>query len=179
MLSIRPMQIADTHHIARYFCENSPDFYSRLGINPAKVPGYAPYQAALSALVGVPAEKAKAFYAIWLIDGEPVGHSSLKDIVYGKFGSQHLHMWKEVVRGKGSGGKLFCLSTLDFYERFRCQKIICEPSAKNPLPNRMLQKVGFPLLGSRVAASSDISDVVELNTYDIRKDVAETYLKNH
>jgi hypothetical protein len=61
----------------------------------------------------------------------------------------HLHIWNTERRGKGIGGRLFCLSAIDFFERFEVREIVCEPGASNPYPNRMLQKIGFPLTGSR------------------------------
>jgi len=71
------------------------------------------------------------------------------------------------------------LSALDFYERFNLKRIICEPKADNPMANRMLKKIGFPLILTHVAASSEISVVCELNRYEILRDIAERYLHSH
>jgi RimJ/RimL family protein N-acetyltransferase len=68
------------------------------------------------------------------------------------------------------------LSALDFYERFSLKRIICEPKADNPMANRLLQKIGFPLVLTRVAASSELSVVCELNRYEIPREIAERYL---
>ena len=115
----------------------------------------------------------------WCIDGKAIGHSSLKDIVLGEVGNMHLHMWRADLRGKSYGPPLFCMSALDFYERFNLKRIICEPKADNPMANRMLKKIGFPLVLTHVAASSEISVVCELNRYEILRDVAERYLHSH
>ena len=77
---------------------------------------------------------------------------------------------------RGHGGTLFCLSAVDFYERFQVQEIICEPSADNPLPNRMLRKVGFAVTGSRFGRSSELGADQQLNTYAITRQAAENYL---
>jgi hypothetical protein len=177
MLTVRPMTFEDFGGIINYFCGNPPDYYDRLGIDPEKVPSADDYRKTLEAFIDLPANGASAFYSIWVLNGEAVGHSSLKDILYGKSGSQHLHLWKPLERGKGYGGIFFCLSTIDFYERFQLKQIICEPKSSNPLPNRMLQKIGFPLIRTHVAASSEISQVCELNTYRIEKQIAEDYLR--
>jgi len=58
---------------------------------------------------------------VWCINGEAIGHSSLKDIVPADFGSIHLHMWRADLRGKGHGPHLFCLAVVDFYERFKAE----------------------------------------------------------
>jgi RimJ/RimL family protein N-acetyltransferase len=90
----------------------------------------------------------------------------------------HLHMWEEGMRGKGYGATLFCLATLDFFERFRLRRIVCEPSRRNPLPNAMLRRIGFSLSGTRVGRSSELSAVTELNTYEIDREVAERWLRS-
>jgi len=177
MLSVRPMQADDVAKIAEYFCENSSEHYERLGIDRSKLPPASEYRRSLLDLVDVAPERATTYYSIWLLNGDPIGHSSLKDIVFEETGSQHLHIWKTLERGKGYGATLFCLSTLEFYRRFRLKKIVCEPRAENRLPNQMLRRIGFSLLGSRVAASSDISTVGELNTYAIDLETAERFLE--
>ena len=71
------------------------------------------------------------------------------------------------------------MSALDFYQRFSLKRIICEPKADNPMANCMLKKIGFPLVLTHVAASSEISVVCELNRYEILRDVTERYLDSH
>src|SRR5262249_57231712 len=53
------------------------------------------------------------FVLAWCINGEVIGHSSLKDIVLGDSGSIHLHMWRADLRGKGHGPHFFCLAAVD------------------------------------------------------------------
>ena len=65
---------------------------------------------------------------------------------------------------------------LDFFQRFNLKRIICEPKADNPMANRLLQKLGFPIVLTHVAAGSELAFVCELNRYEILRDVAERYL---
>ena len=130
----------------------------------------------LEAMIKTPVDRLRSFVLAWCLDGKTIGHSSLKDIVPGEFGSIHLHTWRADLRGKGYGPRLFCLSALDFYERFNLKQIICEPKADNPMANRMLQRIGFPLVFTHVAAGSELSVVCELNRYEILRDIAERYL---
>ena len=150
-----------------------------MGLDVDRVPPAEQLRSDLNAMIEAPPDRFSSFVHAWCIDGITVGHSSLKDIVPGDFGSMHLHMWRTDLRGKGYGPRLFCLSALDFYQRFNLKRIICEPKADNPMANRMLKKVGFPLILTHVAASSEISVVCELNRYDILRDVAERYLHSH
>jgi trans-aconitate methyltransferase len=147
-----------------------------MGCDLSRFPTGEEYVQILTRQFESPENQTTASYSMWLVDGIVIGFSSLKDIEYGIRGSMHLHMWDEAKRGKGLGGRLFCLSAVDFYERFLVREIVCEPSATNPLPNRMLQKVGFPLLGSRFGRSSDLGEEQQLNTYSITREAATSYL---
>ena len=151
----------------------------RMGLAVDRIPPAEKIHADLAASLTEPLDRVRSFMLAWCGDGAVIGHSSLKDIVAGESGRMHLHMWRTDLRGKGYGPPLFCLAALDFYDRFQLQNIICEPKADNPMPNQMLQKLGFPLLKTYVGSSSEISVVCELNRYDIRRDIAERYLTLH
>ncbi|HJY53159.1 MAG TPA: GNAT family N-acetyltransferase, partial [Candidatus Udaeobacter sp.] len=144
-----------------------------------RVPSATRLHSGLEAMIATPVDQLRGFVLAWCADGKTIGHSSLKDIVPGEFGSIHLHMWRADLRSKGYGPRLFCLSALDFYDRFNLKLIICEPKADNPMANRMLQKIGFPLVLTHVAASSELSVICELNRYEILRDVAERYALAH
>ena len=130
-------------------------------------------------MIAAPLDRIRSFVLAWCAEGKAIGHSSLKDIMAGTFGIIHLHMWRADLPGKGYRPRLFCLSALDFYRRFNLKRIICEPKADNPIANRMLKKIGFPLVLTHVAASSELSVVCELNRYEILRDVAERYAVVH
>ena len=148
----------------------------RMGCDLSRFPSTEEYTRILTEQQQVPPETAVAFYSMWVVNGETIGFASLKNIEYGIRGEMHLHIWDAKERGRGIGGRLFCLSAIDFFERFRVREIICEPGASNPYPNRMLQKAGFSLAGSRVGRSSELSKELLLNTYAITRQVALNHL---
>ena len=174
--SIRPLATEDLDGFIAYFTRPSKADAERMGLDTNRVPSAVQLRSDLNAMIDASPDRLSSFVHAWCIDGTSIGHCSLKDIVPGEFGSMHLHMWRTDLRGKGYGPRLFCLSALDFYQRFKLKRIVCEPKADNPMANRMLKKVGFPLILTHVAASSEISVVCELNRYDILRDVAERYL---
>jgi hypothetical protein len=88
-------------------------------------------------------------------------------------------MWRADLRGKGHDAYLFCLAAVDFYERFKLKRIVCEPKADNPPPNRLLQRIGFPLISTRIGRSSELSVICKLNTYEIMCHIAEDFLRTH
>jgi RimJ/RimL family protein N-acetyltransferase len=175
-LTVRPMQFSDVPRIVDYWCNATPEDLERMGADPAKVPPRETLRRQLEELAKTPESATKAFYSIWLMDGRPIGYSPLKNIVHGHGGEMHLHVWEGALRGKGYGATLFCKSAVDFFDRFALKAIVCEPSSKNPMPNGMLTRVGFAFRGTRLGASSELSLVGELNTYEIAREVAEAYL---
>lgn len=178
-LTIRPLATEDLDDYVAYFTRISKVDAERMGLAIDRVPSATRLRSDLEAMIAAPLDRIRSFVLAWCVDGKAIGHSSLKNIVPGDFGSIHLHMWRADLRGKGYGPRLFCLSALDFYERFNLKRIICEPKADNPMANRMLEKIGFPLVLTHVAAGSELGFVCELNRYEILRDVAERYTVAH
>jgi hypothetical protein len=176
-LSVRPLAPAEIHYIVDYLVEASPADRQRMGL--ANVPTRDTLAQSYLKACTTPEHEATSFYLVWLVDGRPIGFSSLKGIVRGEHAGMHLHIWDSSMRGKGHGAVLFCLSALEFHRRFQLKSLVCEPRAANPMPNRMLGKIGFPLLRTYVGASSELSAVDELNCYDVAKDIAEAYLLSY
>lgn len=177
-LEVRPMQESDVDHVVNYWKNGTDADFLRMGVDRSKFPPFDIFRKNLLATISANQNEARSFYMVWLVDNEPIGYSSLKDIMYGDHGGMHLHMWTPVARGKGYGATLFCLSALEFYDRFKLKTIHCEPCSVNPMPNRMFQKVGFELEKTYVAASSDLSAVCELNRYVIAQDRVRSFLSS-
>jgi [ribosomal protein S5]-alanine N-acetyltransferase len=176
-LSVRPLAAKDFDSFINYWLGLSQAEIERLGVAIDRLPSAARMRSDLEAMLAAPYDGVRSFVLAWCINGEAIGHSSLKDIVPTKFGSIHLHMWREDLRGKGYGPYLFCLAAVDFYERFKLKRIVCEPKADNRPPNRLLQRVGFPLISTRIGRSSELSTICKLNRYDIVREIAEDYLR--
>jgi RimJ/RimL family protein N-acetyltransferase len=175
-LTVRPLAREDFDGFIAYFTRASKADAERMGLAIDKVPSPIQLRSDLEAMIATPVDRLGSFVLAWCLDDKTIGHSSLKDLVPDDVGSMHLHMWRADLRGKGYGPRLFCLSALDFYQRFNLKRIICEPKADNPMANRMLQKIGFPLVLTHVAAGSELSVVCELNRYEILRDITERYL---
>jgi RimJ/RimL family protein N-acetyltransferase len=172
--SVRPLRRDDIDGFVAYFTDLDREDCARMGIAPERMPSPEKLRADLEA--NISSTTPTTFILAWCIEGEVIGHSSLKDIIPGEFGTMHLHMWRTDLRGHGYGPRLFCLSALDFYNRFDLKRVICEPKADNATPNRMLQKIGFPLALTHIAASSELTTPCEVNRYEIVRAIAERYL---
>lgn len=175
-LSVRPLAAEDFDSFINYWLGLSQAEIDRLGIAIDRLPSAARMRSDLEAMLAAPDDSVRSFVLAWCIDREAIGHSSLKDIVPADSGSIHLHMWRADLRGKGHGSYLFSLAAVDSYKRFKLKRIICEPKADNPAPNRLLQRIGFPLISTRIGRSSELSRICKLNRYDIVRDIAEDYL---
>jgi RimJ/RimL family protein N-acetyltransferase len=178
-LTVRPLSSEDIDGYIAYFTRPSKADAEHMGLAIDRVPSATRLRSDLEAMVAAPLDPVRSFVLAWCVDGKTIGHSSLKDIVPDEFGSIHLHIWRADLRGKGYGPRLFCLSALDFYERFNLKHIICEPKADNAMANRMLKKIGFPLVLTHIAASSELSVICKLNRYEILRYVAERYVVAH
>src|SRR5438270_76277 len=115
-LTVRPLAREDLEGFVAYFTGLSKEDCERMGIAIERVPAPSQLRSEMQAVIESPS--APTFFLAWCIDGEVVGHSSLKDIIPGAFGTMHLHMWRADHRGHGYGPRLFCLSAIDFYDRF-------------------------------------------------------------
>ena|SRR5690554_1073778 len=177
-LGIRALSVTDIPFIVNYWLQSSPEDLVRMGVDSQRIPTASQFEEGLRSLLGQDGQETKTSYRIWLVDGLPIGFSSLKNIQYEQSGEMHLHIWNSSFIGKGYGPILFCLSAQSFYDTFKLKAIKCEPRASNPFPNRMLQKIGFPFVGSRVGASSELSLSCELNQYNITLDAASRYLQS-
>jgi [ribosomal protein S5]-alanine N-acetyltransferase len=178
-LSVRPLAREDFDQFINYWLALSPAEIERLGVASDRLPSADRMRSDLEAMLAAADENVRSFVLAWCVNGEAIGHSSLKDIVPGESGSMHLHMWRADLRGKGHGAHLFCLATVDLYNRFKLKRIICEPKADNPPPNRLMRRIGFPLVSTRIGRSSELATICKLNCYHIVREIAENYLLTH
>ena len=175
-LSIRPLREEDIPNIVRYWLEHNDETLIQMGADKTKLTSEKEFFSALQTICNTPLEQAKAYYMIWLIDNKAVGYNALKDILKDEIAHMHLHMWDAAYRGKGYGAKLFCMAACEFYNLFGLKTILCEPRTSNPIPNRMLTKIGFKKWKTYLSTSSELSLTCELNSYVIDHKIANNFL---
>jgi hypothetical protein len=156
-LTVRPLAPKDFNGFINYWLGLSQAEIACMGVAIDRMPSATQMRRDLEAMLAAPKDAARSFVLAWC-------------------SNVHLHMWRADLRGKGYGPRLFCLAAVDFYDRFKLKRMICEPKADNPSPNRLLQRIGFPLISTRVGTSSELSVICKLNRYDIVREIAERYL---
>lgn len=141
--SVRELKISDIGAITDYWLHSDAAFLTGIGVDLTKLPARDEWVAMLTAQTMAPIEEKQSYCMIWEINGQPVGHSNVNKIVFGKEAYMHLHLWHSQERQHGFGTALVKLTLPYFFERLQLRTLYCEPYALNPAPNRTLEKLGF------------------------------------
>jgi len=169
-LEVRRWLLDDVPSIINYFLQADDDFLKGMGADPSKLPSYTDWKTSLEIEFQKPAEVQDYFYMIWLCDGQPVGHCNVNLIKYGRHANMHLHMWQTIDRQKGLGALFVKKSLPTFFERFDLEKVVCEPYALNPAPNKTLPKAGFQFVKKHVCIPGPINFEQEVSRWEIGKE---------
>ena len=146
-LSVREMELNDAVRIVDYFVNADRDFLIGMGADPDKLPSKIEWLKLLEEEFLKPLKEKEFYYIIWLINGEPVGHSNINKIEYGETATMHLHLWINAKRKSGYGLEFMKMTLPYFFKEFELKTLICEPYAENPAPNKILPKLGFEFIG--------------------------------
>jgi RimJ/RimL family protein N-acetyltransferase len=142
---IKELKPDDIDLIINYFRKAGHHFLKAMGVDPKKLPPKDEWHRLLIEDFNRSIPYKQFYYLIWEVNGYPVGHSNINKIVFGSEAYMHMHMWDALKRQRGYGAYFIrrCISL--YFETFNLQRIICEPYALNPGPNKTLGKVGFEL----------------------------------
>jgi len=142
-LSVRELQHSDIPLLINYWFGAPTDFLLSMGVDLTKMPTKEEFTQMLYDQLNAPIEQKKSYCIIWLLDNTPVGHSNTNPTSFGLEAKMHLHLWKADERKKGLGTSFLKITLPWFFNNLRLQKLICEPYALNPAPNKTLEKLGF------------------------------------
>ena len=145
-LSVREIQGWDITYITNYWLSLGPENLEAMGADPMKLPGRDDWTQMLQTQISLPLEEKQSYCLIWELDDEAIGHSNINKIIFGEEASMHLHLWRKDIRHQGIGTEMVKLCIPHFFESYRLKKLVCEPYALNPAPNRTLDKLGFRLI---------------------------------
>jgi len=79
----------------------------------------------------------------------------------------HLHLWYTGRRKKGIGTLLIKMALPYFFQKYQLKKLICEPYAFNPAPNKTLEKVGFKFIKTYVTIPGSITFEQKVNRWEM------------
>lgn len=178
-LTVREIKIEDIKLIVNYWLNSDTEFLSKIGVDLAKLPTEENLTNMLTEQINTKLENKKSYALIWELEGKPIGHSNINGIKLGKEATMHLHIWKSNIRQKGIGTELVKLSLPYYFEKFNLEKIICEPYALNPAPNKTISKIGFQFISTYKTIPGTLNFEQEVNRWELTRSNVKILNKNH
>jgi RimJ/RimL family protein N-acetyltransferase len=146
MLNVRELQEKDIDLLTNYWATADDNFLTGMGCDVKKMPTKEEFSEMLRKQLQTPIEQKRAYCIIWEENGLAIGHSNTNPTKFGEEATMHLHLWNSRTRKKGLGSQFVKLTLPLYFERLKLKKLICEPYALNPAPNKTLEKIGFELV---------------------------------
>ena len=169
-IEVRPFSNRQEYELMLDYFYKADDIFLRgMGVDRLKLPQRDKWLDNLLADHEKRDEERDRFYLVWIFRGERVGHSSINKIVPGAEAYIHLHLWNSKLRRAGLGTELLRKSAKFYFERFNLKKLVREPWAENPAPNRVLQKLGFTFVRRYVTTPVVIAYEQEVNRYELKR----------
>ena len=169
-IEVRPFSSRQEYELMLdYFYMADDPFLRGMGVDRLKLPERGKWLEALLADHEKPDGERDRFYLVWIFRGTCVGHSSINKIIPGDKAFIHLHLWKSELRRAGLGTEFVRRSAAFYFERFNLEKLVSEPFAENPAPNRVLEKLGFAFVRRYRTIPGVIAFEQEVNRYELRR----------
>ena len=170
-LSTRELIESDIENIVDYFLNADIDFLRHMGADKKKLPERNNWINLIQAEYGKNYEEKEFYYIIWLRDGQPVGHSNINNIQFGKSATMHLHLWKNDSRRKGLAAEFLKSSLPYYFKNFGLQKLICEIREENTAPLKVLKKNGFEIKRTYNTTPGWINFRQTVNRFELARDL--------
>lgn len=172
-LSVREIQSTDIDLLVDYWLNADSAYLQSMGADINKLPTRMQFNKMLAEQIDTPLKDKKSYALIWELDRKPIGHSNVNKIEFGKTATMHLHLWRSVSRKKGIGTALVRKSLPHFFEKLQLKKLVCEPYALNPAPNKTLNKVGFEFVKRYKTIPGTLNFEQEVNRWELTKEKFE------
>jgi len=142
-LLVREMTIDEIDIRIDYFLSSSTEHLELMGVERTNLPSKENWLKTFQENIEVPIRERTRVDLIWMLNGSPIGMSSLDNIQYAQEAYMHLHIFDASKRLSGLGSNAVTLSTSFYFNELQLKHIYCQPNAFNTAPNRTLQKAGF------------------------------------
>lgn len=170
VLSVREISKIDIPLITRYWLDAAPAYLQGMGIDLSKMPGEESWTNMLLEQLSVPYLQKKSYCIIWELNGRPIGHCNVNNIIAAETASMHLHIWYEATRKLGLGSSFILLSLPYFFKHLQLKTVRCEPSAINPSPNKALAKAGFTFIKAHTCIPGSLNHEQLVNLWEIGRE---------
>lgn len=169
-LNVREIETGDIDLLLDYWFNCSPKFLKNMGADIEKLPSRTDFRNMLVEQINSPVTSKKSYALIWELDGHQIGHSNVNNIKYGEEATMHLHLWSSKNRKRGIGTELVRKSLPFYFENLKIKKLICEPYALNPAPNKTLEKIGFQFKKRYTTTPGSLNFEQEVNRWELTKE---------
>ena len=156
-LSVREIRMSDIPLIANYWTKSNKSHLLNMGVDLTKIPPAEKIASNLSAQLEIPLELRQSYCIIWLLNGEPVGHSNTNPTYYGNEAYMHLHLWEINLRMKGIGTYFLQLTLPYYFENLKLNNLYCQPYSLNPAPNKTIEKAGFTFVKEYITTPGSLN----------------------
>ena len=165
---VRPFSSShDYERMLDYFLTADDAFLMGMGVDPRLLPDKETWLKRLLPDLERDHQEQQAYFLVWIYNGESIGHSNINKIKFGEEAYLHLHIWRPDFRRAGLGAEFVKQSAQIFIKTFRLKRLLCEPWAGNPAPNRVLLKAGFRFIRSYRTVPGLIQPEQEVNMYEL------------
>ena len=172
-LTVRELHPTDIPNIASYWVDSPPEHLLSMGVDLAKVPDREAFTGMLAHQLALPLQEKQAYALIWLVNGTPAGHCNVNPIQFGEEAKMHLHFWHAGHRQRGMGTALVRLSLPWFFRELALKRLICEPYAHNPAPNKTLARLGFAFERQYTTIPGSINTEQEVKRWVLTREAFE------
>ncbi|MDX1544686.1 MAG: GNAT family protein [Christiangramia sp.] len=169
-LSVREIEKKDIDLITDYWLNADPEFLKGMGVDLQKLPSRSSFKDMLTRQIETPYQEKKSYALIWLANDIEVGHSNVNEIEYGKQAKMHLHLWNSGQRKKGLGSELLAKTLPLYFRNLKLEVLWCEPYAKNPAPNRTLDRAGFEFVKRYITVPGSLNFEQEVNRWKLTRE---------
>jgi RimJ/RimL family protein N-acetyltransferase len=167
---VREINEGDLPSQDAYFENATDEYLLRLGVNPDAIRGFKRDYSAFRAVQAPPLHERKIYGFAFEKEGVLIGSSTLKEIQFGKSAEIHGHIYDETLRGTGLVSSFLPEFLKHVFDLFELEVLIAEPSAQNPAPNRLLQKLGLSIQRSYQSPAQGILLARTANRYELTRD---------
>ena len=176
-ISVREIEFKDIELIADYWLMSDPDFLINMGVDLKKLPARNDIKQMLSQQINCELSQKRSYALIWENNHTQIGHSNVNNIEFGSVATMHLHLWQKTNRLKGMGTEFIKKSLPFYFDKLKLTKLICEPYALNPAPNKTLEKVGFKFIKKHTTIPGSLNFEQEVNRWELTKEDFEKTLQ--
>src|SRR5687767_2519146 len=92
-LTVRELQQDDISGVVNYWLHSAPEYLQSLGVDMAKLPDESSFRQMLASQITAPYSEKRSYCLVWMINGQPAGHSNVNPIRFGEDAFMHLHLW--------------------------------------------------------------------------------------